>query len=69
MGLKKNRYEQNSVGYFCGKHAIANRYGTQKNENERISVGHFSGKHAMEQKKRKCFFFVCLFFFCGHLRK
>ena len=63
MGLQKHKYEQISVGHFCGKHAIANRYGTPKNENEKKSVGHFCGKHAMGGKKRKIFiiFVVCVF--------
>ena len=30
MGLQKNKHEQISVGHFGGKHAMANRYGTQK---------------------------------------
>ena len=50
MGLRKNKYEQISVGHFCGKHAMANLYGTPKNKNKQISVGHFYGKHAMGAK-------------------
>ena len=50
MGLQKDKYEQISVGYFCGKHAMANRSGAQKNKNEQISVGHFCRKHAMDKK-------------------
>ena len=63
MGRQKNKYEQISVCHFCGKHALANRYGTPKNKNEHISVGHFCGEHAMGAKNRKCSFFfeVCVF--------
>ena len=44
----------------------ANRYGTPKNKNEQIFVGHFVGSNlweqkSREQKKRKCFSFVCFF--------
>ena len=51
MGLQKDKYEQISVDYFCGKHAMANRCGAQKKKNEQISVGHFCRKHAMGPKK------------------
>ena len=58
MGLQKNKYEQISVGHFCGKRAKADRYEASKNKNEQISVSHFCRKHAMMgAKKRKCFIF------------
>ena len=65
MKFQKYKYEQISVGhYYCGKHAMANCYGTpkNKNKNEQISVVSFCGKHtAIGAKKRKCsIFFVCL---------
>ena len=32
MGLQKKKYEQISVGHFCGKHAMATATGLQKNK-------------------------------------
>ena len=56
MGLKKNKYEQISVGHFCGKNAMANRYGTPKNKNEQISVRSFMWEARYGSKKKEMFF-------------
>ena len=59
-----------SVGHFCGKHAMANRYGAPKNKNEQISVVSFLWEARYGSKKngnvpffscRSVFFFVATY--------
>ena len=56
MGLQKNKHEQISVGHFGGKHAMANRYGTQKTK-----TNNFPENYEISAAEMNIFFVFHLF--------